>query len=29
LGEKLVDTLACEWAVERDDETTEVWFKIS
>jgi anti-sigma regulatory factor (Ser/Thr protein kinase) len=29
LGVKLVDTLASEWGVERDDETTEVWFKIS
>lgn len=28
LGVKLVDTLASEWGVERDNETTEVWFKI-
>jgi hypothetical protein len=29
LGVKLVETLASDWGVERDDETTEVWFKIS
>lgn len=23
-----VDSLASEWGVERDNETTEVWFKI-
>ena len=29
LGVKLVDTLASDWGVERDNETTEVWFRIS
>jgi anti-sigma regulatory factor (Ser/Thr protein kinase) len=27
-GMKLLDALASEWGVERDNETTEVWFKI-
>ena len=27
-GMRLVDALASDWGVERDDEGTEVWFKI-
>ncbi len=28
MGVRLVEALASDWGVERDDEGTEVWFKI-